>query len=155
QVDDASLRPLADRFCSNCLQDVRLTEANRGMQEKRVEAQGSRRKLCNSPCRGKCHAVRRTFNEGIEGVACIQRRAEHRLLALRVLCCTAATCRSPGRLLAARCRSGNRRSRTLSGTRGCALFYRLDDRAHCRAHDNLDAQGGWIALLPQFGNELD
>ena len=81
QIDDARLRVLLQRFRRDRLQQVRLAEPDRGMQEERVEA---RHRDCSATARAAASATR--FDgpsmKELESVALVERRAEHALAEL-------------------------------------------------------------------------
>ena len=73
QVENLLARIAASGFPGNCLKQMRLPQANRSMNEQRIEADRTRIILCHSSGRGIGHAVRLAFNEGRKTVAAVER----------------------------------------------------------------------------------
>ena len=157
QINDARTRTITDGFVGDRLQQVGLAEADRGMNVKRVEAHGVRRGLGNGLGSGESNAVRRAFNEGIEGVALVKRRADARTARLRF---THSWARRGG--------ADNRQHRLDRRCYGCANG-RLGSAAFLgssfgrgrrgvasgRANDHLDLERERLFGLPQFFDLAD
>src|SRR5690606_28098164 len=72
QIDNARPRIALQRFGSDCLQKMRLAQADRRMEEERVEADRTRRLLGDRSRRREGNAIRWPFYEGGKCVAPVE-----------------------------------------------------------------------------------
>src|SRR5690606_30568861 len=77
EINHSRLWPRLQGCGGDGLQKVCLAEADRGVEEQGIEADRARRRLSNRAGGRACHAIRCAFNEGLERVAAIERRAEN------------------------------------------------------------------------------
>ena len=152
QIDDAGLRVLLQRFRCDRLQQVRFSEPDRRMQEKRVEP---RHGFGDRARRGKRHAVRRAFDEGLERIALVERRSEH---ALAEFCRRSRRSAAPAPVPRGHWRWCPSQGPSVRGGRlACRLRLVLGRGPRVPgggARDDLDLAVGFL-LAPQLGDQVE
>ena len=155
QIDHARIARAVYSGIGDCLQKMRLAEADTRMDEQRIEAHGAGTGFGDRLCRRKRDAVGRAFDKGIEGETCVERRTEQR----------PGTALTQGRLRSRRLcgrRRGLRRNEGLvtlnraDFRNGLRPFLRLcrTDRAAGRADQNLHLQHIRILALDEVRDQI-